>query len=131
MQIALKQTVIKIAKYLSVDVAVQYDDEDMAYDAPMREGKTWKATIDLDTKKILNWPEGKSLSFKDMKICDEGIYILLDENKDEITRIEGYVPNNLLPGDYGDYLSLTISEDGTITNWPDVTDFSDFKGEDD
>ncbi len=85
MQIVLKQTVIKIAKYLSVDVAVRYDDEDMAYDAPMREGEIWKATIDLDTKKILNWPEGKSLSFEDMKICDQGIYILLDENKEEMS----------------------------------------------
>jgi hypothetical protein len=105
------------AKYLDLDVAVRYDDEDMPYDAPLRDGKSWKAVINLDEGRIENWPLGKTLSFRDMKVCDEGIYVLLDTDKNEIMRIGGYVPNKLLPGDYGDYLSLDIDHNGKITNW--------------
>lgn len=115
------------AKYLELDVAVRYDDEDMAYDAPLRDGKSWKAKIDLDSGVILNWPEGKILSFQDMKICDEGIYVLYDKNMKEVARIEGYVPNKLLPGEYGDYLSLDINEEGKIINWLEDANLEDFE----
>jgi hypothetical protein len=63
-----------------------------------------------------------------MKVCDEGVYILLDADRKEITRRTGYVPNRLLPGDYGDYLSVDIDENGKITNWlksPSLEEFED------
>lgn len=117
------------AKYLKMDVAVRYGEDDMSNDAALREGDSWRALINLEEGRVEDWPKGKTLSFKDMKICDEGIYILLDADRKEITRIEGYVPNELLPGDYGDYLSLDIAEDGKITNWmPDAT-LEDFEAD--
>ena len=44
--------------------------------------------------------------------------------------VNDYVPNKLLPPDdgYGDYIHLTIDENGKITNWydePSVEEFFD------
>jgi hypothetical protein len=125
MKISVKQTIE--AKYLDLDVAVRYDEEDMPNDAPLRDGKAWKALINLDERRIESWPQGKTLSFHDMKVCDEGIYILLDADKKEITRIEGYVPNKLLPGEFGDYLDMDIDENGIITNWLSGASLEDFE----
>lgn len=45
-----------------------------------------------------------------------------------ICKIAGYVPNGLIPksDDCGDYICLRISSDGTIENWPENPDYSDF-----
>lgn len=122
---------IKQVRYLRMDVAVRYEDEDMPFDAPLRDGKSWKATIDLDEKRIVDWPTGKCLSFHTMKVCDEGIYHLLDENHQVVVGYAGYVPNNLLPGSYGDYLDLTIDANGFITNWKKDANLSDFECKED
>lgn len=115
------------AKYLTISVAVRYEDEDMPYDAPLRQRNIWVATIDLDAHTIRNWPQGKTLNF-DMKVCDQGTYVLLDENWNDVRRLEDeYVPNSLLPGRYGDYLTLDIDETGKITNWKDDANLSDFE----
>ena len=112
--------------YVGVSVAVRYDDEDMPYDFPGRIDKMWHATIDIDEGVIKGWPEGKSGEFE-MKVCDQGDYRLLDREFNLVKRIEDdYVPNALIPGEYGDYIHLKINEFGVITNWPknpEVTDF--------
>lgn len=131
MKLTIKKPVEYEAKYIIVDVPVRYDNEDMPYDAPLRSGDNWRALIDLDTATIVDWPQGKTLSFKDMKICDEGIYTLLDADKNEIARRADYVPNALLPGAYGDYLSLDINEEGVITNWKASARLSDFEESED
>jgi hypothetical protein len=44
---------------------------------------------------------------------------------------QNYVPHGLIPGEYGDYVSLKINEQGIITNWPKHPDIREFiKGED-
>lgn len=113
-------------KFVVVDVPVRYDDEDIPYDAPLREGDNWKATIDLNDHTILEWPEGEKLHLF-MKICDEGIYTLLDADMREVCRMADYVPNNLLPGEYGDYLELEINEAGKILNWSPNANLIDFQ----
>ena len=125
MEIEIKKKV-KVA-YMDIDVAVRYGEEDMPNDAPLREGDRWIAMIKIDEQRIVDWPEGKTLSFKDMKICDEGIYTLRDEGLNVIMKHEGYVPNRLLPGDYGDYLSLDIGPTGKILNWLPNANLSDFE----
>ena len=117
------------AKYLTLFVPVNYEDEDMPFDAPLRIGDTWRATIDLDGGRILDWPEGKRLSFY-MKVCDSGAYALLDADRNVLARREDYVPNELLTGEYGDYLSLEIDETGKITNWFKRPSLADFEGDD-
>jgi len=117
-------------KKVRVSVAVRYDEEDIPNDFPMRSGNMWNATIDIETGKILDWPQGKSGNLH-MKVCDEGSYYLLDENDEEVLSIEGdYVPNGLIPGTYGDYIDLKIDSTGTITNWYSeskisISDFED------
>lgn len=102
---------------VKVSVAVRYDEEDIPNDFPMRSGNMWNATIDIETGKIFDWPQGQSGNLY-MKVCDEGSYYLLDENDEEILSIEGdYVPNGLIPGSYGDYIDLKIDSTGIITNW--------------
>jgi hypothetical protein len=118
-------------KKVKVEVAVRYEDEDIPYDFPLREGDMWNATIDVDNGKILDWPQGKSGDLH-MKICDEGTYHLLDENDNIVLSIiEDYVPNSLLPGEYGDYLFLKINEEGVVTNWMKDANFSEFTQEED
>jgi hypothetical protein len=117
-------------KKVKVSVAVRYDEEDIPNDFPMRSGNMWNATIDIETGKILDWPQGQSGNLH-MKVCDEGSYYLLDENDEEVLSIEGdYVPNGLIPGTYGDYIDLKIDSTGTITNWYSeskisISDFED------
>lgn len=125
MQIELKK--IFTVAYLGVTVAVRYGDEDMPFDAPMRSGDVWNCVIDLDERRIVGWPEGKTLCFKDMKICDEGTYTLMSDTREILKIKNGYVPNKLLPGDYGDYLSLDIGPTGKILNWLPNANLSDFE----
>lgn len=131
------KTVIKIEKtvnirFLEIEIPVRYDDEDIPYDFPLRDGDMWRATIDIDTGVIKDWPQGKSGDMY-LKVCDEGIYEIFDENYSSIGKLDQeYVPNELVPGEYGDYVDFKIDENGKITNWyssPDVSEF--FRDEDD
>ena len=125
------KTVIKVEKevsikYVKMDIAVRYDDEDIPYDFPLRNGDMWSAIVDVDKGIIQDWPKGKSGHLY-MKVCDEGSYFLLDEDGNTIFSIEGnYVPNELIPGQYGDYVDLHIDENGIIMNWYSKPNFEDF-----
>ena len=94
---------------------------------PCRFGDKWCPEIDIDNGKILNWTQGVKAEVH-YKVCDAGSYHLKDENGNIILSIENdYVPNRLIPGDYGDYIIMDIAEDGTITNWnknPSIEDFN-------
>ncbi len=119
---------LKEAELKSVQLVlpVNYEEEDIPNDFPLREGDKWSAIIDLATGKIRNWPIGKSGEFN-MKVVDEGCYYLLDENDNQVLSIEqDYVPNELIPGEWGDYVHLKINEDGTVTNWPTSINIDDF-----
>lgn len=72
----------------------------------------------------------------DVKVCDSGSYQLEDDGGEVIgTRDNDYVPNKVIPGEYGDYISLRIDlETGQITNWkvPTAKELRDaFKLDDD
>ena len=118
-----KEVEIKMVK---VDVAVRYGEDDIPKDFPLRRGDMWSAIIDIDEGKVLDWPEGKTGRLQ-MKVCDEGSYFLLDDKGNTVLSIEqDYVPNALIPGRYGDYIDLKISESGLILNWPNQPSISDF-----
>lgn len=113
--------------HVRIEVAVRYDEEDIPNDFPLRDGDMWKGTVEINTGKILDWPVGKSGDMY-MKVCDEGSYYLLDAEGKEVLSIEGnYVPNNLIPGEFGDYIELNIDKNGIITNWPKRPSLEDFK----
>ncbi len=118
---------------IRVKVPVRYEEEDIPNDFPFRKRDMWDVTIDLDDNggaAIRDWPKLAAEVY--MKVCDCGCYYLLN-GSDVIASIDqDYVPNECIPGDYGDYIGLSIAEDGTITNWPKDPDYGCFfKDEDD
>lgn len=88
----------------------------------------WSGIVDLKTHKLLNWKPEYGDLYLQAKTCDSGTYILLDKDKKAICKITDYVPNGLIPesDDCGDYIRLRINSDGTIENWPENPDYSDF-----
>lgn len=113
-------------RYLDITLPVNYDDEDMPFDAPLRRGDVWQARIDLDEQRILDWPQGKTLEFQ-MKVRDGGVYVLLDADLKEITRLEDYAPCGLLSGSGGDYVCFDIDATGKILNWESDANLQDFE----
>lgn len=116
-------------KSVVIDVPVIYGDEEIPYDFPLRYGlksERWRAVVDVDFGKIENWPEGKGTLSMTIKVCDSGTYTLLDQNGNRLKTIHDYVPNKLIPGEYGDYIKLVINEEGILTNWPKHPSLSDF-----
>lgn len=124
------KTTIKVEKEIDIKgvgirVPVRYGEEDIPNNFPMRKGDVWEAFVFMDSGKIRDWPIGRSGSMH-MKVCDSGQYFLYDEKGNVLASLYDYVPNKLIPGEYGDYIELDINADGIITNWyrePDVSQF--------
>ena len=120
-------------KYLHAKCGVRYwedakvngkEDEDGTL-IPCRVHDTWAPIIELDTGVIRAWPTGTTADIH-YKVCDAGVYALLDADMNEIVSIEGYVPGMLAPKDsgYGDYVIMEVGPDGKIDGWEaDLTPF--------
>ncbi len=124
--IELTQVVSKEIKYLQAECGVRYwedgevngtEDTDGEL-IPLRVKDAWCPTIDLETGTIQDWPAGTTANIH-YKVCDAGIYKLLDAEKKVVREIDGYVPTMMSPGGsgYGDYVIMTIGPDGKIENW--------------
>lgn len=126
------KVLIPTTKYIEithvlVTLPVRYEEEDIPNDFPLRQGKKWEAKIEIDTGKILGWPEGQAGEIEYMKVCDEGTYQLLDaDGKIVLEIVQNYVPHGVIPGEYGDYVTLKINGQGIITNWPKRPDICEF-----
>ena len=132
-----EQNLNEVAHYLMI--YFPYNEEMCSYtdtwmdelyenEYPLVSKGIWSGIINLKTHKLLNWkPEYGSL-YLQAKVCDSGTYFLLDKDKKTICKIADYVPNGLIPEvDYcGDYIRLRINEGGTIENWFEEPNFSDF-----
>lgn len=81
--------------------------------------------IDLNSNKILNYPSHSEEFSMYEKVCDGGKYTLLGEMKEVLSVYEGYVPN-ILPNDWGDYLTIEVDNTGHIINMPEKYDFKEF-----
>lgn len=81
-------------------------------------GGEWCPVIDLDSGRIEGWPTGTTASVH-YKVCDDGTYDLLDEERAVVKSIDGYVPKIMAPADGygGDYVIMKIGPDGVIENW--------------
>src|ERR1039457_3992065 len=88
---------------IRIQVAVRCDEEDIPNDFPLRKGDMWEATVDVDTGQIKDWPKGKSGDLQ-MKVCDSGTYTLFDREGKQLSERQDYVPNGVVPGEYGDYI---------------------------
>lgn len=114
------------ARYWS-DSTVNGEEDTNGKLMPCIDGEYWKPLIELETGKILNWEQGKEADVY-YKVCDDGLYKLLDKDKKIIHSIDGYVPKIMCPTKpgYGDYVIMKIDKDGYIKNFnPDFSDFND------
>ena len=125
MKVTIPTTKEVNVKFITIEVAVRYNQEDIPNDAPMRKGDMWKASVDIEAGRVIDWPTYEPLTLH-MKVCDEGLYKLFDQDWVELACIDGYVPHGIVPGKYGDYIEMDIDEDGFVTNWPKKPSFSDF-----
>lgn len=114
-------------KTIAVNVKVRYwedaiingvpdesDDEDLT---PFAESDYWKPQIDLESGKIIGWPQGTKAEIH-FKVCDGCEFKLLDENDEVAFFYSGYVPDLLCPEEVGgDYLIMNIDESGQINKW--------------
>lgn len=107
---------------------VEDDDGDLI---PCREGDLWCPLINIETGEIINWSKGTTADIH-YKVCDAGSYYLQDENYKTILSIEDdYVPNSLIPGQYGDYIVMNVDINGNIKEWKTSPNLSDFLNEED
>jgi hypothetical protein len=123
-------------KYLKVDVGVRYwedstvnGQEDANGDLiPFRKDDRWKILIDVETGIIKEWPAG-TVADVHYKVCDDGIYKLLDEEASILRWKEGYVPKilDLYKDSYGDYIIMKIDSDGMIRDWNNEASLDDFE----
>lgn len=107
------------------DASVNGTADDDGARIPFRQGDTWAPVIDLDAGRVVDWPEGVTAKVH-YKVCDEGVYRLLDADREVICEIDGYVPKIMCPGGegYGDYVIMSIGPDGAIADWRlDLSEF--------
>jgi len=124
-------------EFLQVSAGVRYWEDATVNDTedenglliPCRDGDRWKPIIEIETGKIVNWEQGTKADIH-YKVCDDGLYTLIDEKGNEVKSIDGYVPSLMSPKEngYGDYIIMDVDENGIIQNW--VSDLSDFDNED-
>jgi len=64
----------------------------------------------------------KMIEFR-AKLRDTGTYLIYDDQGELLAEsVNHYVPNEILPGDYGDYIELQIDlETGQVLNWAKPT----------
>jgi hypothetical protein len=126
MKVTVNQPVEVEITSVRVEVSVRYGVDDIPNDFPLRDGAMWRGTIEIETGKILEWPADKPEHHcLNMNVCDQGIYTLLGPDGTEEAKIDGYCPNRLIPGEYGDHIDLEIGG-GVVTNWPKRIDLLDF-----
>lgn len=87
---------------------------------PYRKGDYWNPVIRLADGLVMDWPQGTTADVH-YKVCDDGEYWLLDENRHRIAKWSGfYVPNDFLcHGDngYGDYIIFKVDGAGNVEKW--------------
>lgn len=125
-------------KYLLADMEVRYwddckvngiEDDDDDPKMPLKFGDAWIICVDLETGRIVDWPQGITAQTY-YTIGDAGIYSVLDADKNEVAKIDGYVPSMLSPEDsgHGDYAIMNIDENGFIQNFKADLSYFDWEG---
>ena len=147
MSTTLKEKLENEARFLRISIPydkrdkytmVSFDDGimselecDESFAPPMYDESTklLEFWIDLRERKLKDWDESNGYLHIWAKVRDEGAYTLYDTDMKPLWQIQGYVPSALIPPydmGFGDYLELTIEADGTLPEWQETSDFSDF-----
>ena len=125
-EVDVKTVLVKAHVRYWEDATINGVEDEEGTLTPCREGDLWCPVIDIDTGVILNWPKGTTADIH-FKVCDSGSYFLKDADGNVVlSREDDYVPNELIPGSYGDYIEMQVDENGKITNWsPSLDDFTE------
>ena len=122
------------ARYLEIifpwdeDLCSFQSDFDLESDEiPYVSNGYWHGIIDLKEHRLcdskdMDWPY-----VLNAKVCDGGVYFLLDESKKALCIYRGYVSD--LPFDnksWGDYIHLVVRDGGHIEYWEGDFDLDDF-----
>jgi hypothetical protein len=93
-------------------------DDETSPNMPLVQGSRWKIIVDLATGQIDGWPKDVAASVH-YKVCDDGIYKLLDQSGNVVVQKSEYVPSMFSPKDdgYGDYVIMDILPTGVIDGW--------------
>lgn len=127
MKIQVPSVITEDIKLVRIAAAVNYGEEEIPNDFPGRVGNLWRADVEIATGRIVGWPAGREPADIHLTVKDSGSYSLITEDGREIGLIDGgYVPNEVIPGSYGDTIELTINAKGEIENW-DVPSEGDIK----
>lgn len=102
-------------EYYTIDAIEAFYPE--LFNRNYQDEKCLVLTIDVETGQVINWPKNSPFDFYDIKIVDEGEYILVDKNGEQIARYSGYVPTCVGEGGYGDYLEFEIDSASNIPGW--------------
>lgn len=123
-EVDIKTVLVKANVRYWEDAVINGEPDEEGTLMPCREGDLWCPEIDIDTGVILNWQKGVMADIH-FKVCDGGSYYLKDaEGNIVLKREDDYVPNELIPGSYGDYIIMEVDENGKISNWtPSLGDF--------
>lgn len=127
-----KPSMPRYLKILIPNEKFEFDSTDFPYQKFQSKDYLDKTCLifDLYEKKLFDWEDkvGKSFNFF-MKIVDMGIYVLMDDDFNEVSVINGYVPNKVVPptDGFGDYIDFTIDNNGKVSWYDyDKIDFSEF-----
>ena len=89
-------------------------DEDFTPPMLNEEDQRLEVVIDLKERKVQDWNSEDGYLRMWAKVRDSGTYTLLDEEKNPLWQIDGYVPNAMIPpydNGFGDYLELAVEHD--------------------
>lgn len=100
------------------------DESDDTPKMPLKDGDMWNIKIDLSTGMIEGWPQGVTAQTH-YKVCDAGIYSLLNAAGEVVVERDWYVPSMLSPSGegFGDYVIMEIDGAGKIEGWSPDLDF--------
>lgn len=116
MRITYPTTAHAEATVIRLTLPVDYDD-DLAelQGCPGLDARVLVLDLHIDERRVLDWDGTARLIH--LKVCDQGRYVLLDESGKELAVIDDWYVPRCVPQEYGDYVVLDVSSDGTLPAW--------------